>query len=55
MPVDTTSVTETRAAGNRVVAIGIFAVVVILGSAAAFLLWSLPDANAFNERGTSVC
>ena len=50
MPDSSTSVTETRAAGNRVVAIGIFAVVVILGSAAAFLLWSLPDANAFNER-----
>ena len=50
MPDSSTSVTETRAVGNRVVAIGIFAVVVILGSAAAFLLWSLPDANAFNER-----
>ncbi len=50
MPDNSSSVTETRAAGNRVVAIGIFAVVVILGSAAAFLLWSLPDANAFNER-----
>ncbi len=47
---NSTSVTDTRAAGNRVVALGIVAVVLILGSAAAFLLWSLPDANAFNAR-----
>ena len=32
------------------IALGIVAVVLILGSAAAFLLWSLPDANAFNAR-----
>lgn len=50
MQVNSTSVTDTRAAGNRVVALGIVAVVLILGSAAAFLLWSLPDANAFNAR-----
>ena len=50
MPVNTTSVSDTRAAGTRVVAFGIVAVVLILGGAAAFLLWSLPDANAFNAR-----
>ncbi|MBT8458653.1 MAG: helix-turn-helix domain-containing protein [Boseongicola sp.] len=50
MPVNSTSVTDTRTAGARVVAFGIVAVVLILGGAAAFLLWSLPDANAFNAR-----
>ncbi|MBT8414318.1 MAG: helix-turn-helix domain-containing protein [Boseongicola sp.] len=50
MQVNTTSVSDTRAAGTRVVALGIAAVVLILGAAAAFLLWSLPDANAFNAR-----
>lgn len=50
MPVNSTSVSDTRAAGARVVAFGIVAVVLILGGAAAFLLWSLPDANAFNVR-----
>ena len=50
MQVNSTSATDTRAAGTRVVALGIVAVVLILGSAAAFLLWSLPDANAFNAR-----
>lgn len=44
------SVSETRAAGVRVVAIGVVGVVLILGGAAAFLLWRLPDANAFNAR-----
>ena len=44
------SVSDARAAGARVVTIGITAVVVILGAAAAFLLWRLPGANAFNER-----
>ncbi|GGD19917.1 winged helix-turn-helix domain-containing protein [Sinisalibacter lacisalsi] len=46
----TTSVTEARLAGNRVAAIGIFAVVAILGAAAVFLFLNLPDANAFNAR-----
>ncbi|SMX23147.1 winged helix-turn-helix domain-containing protein [Boseongicola aestuarii] len=50
MQVNSTSVSDTRAAGTRVVAFGIVAVVLILGGAAAFLLWSLPDANAFNAR-----
>lgn len=50
MPVHSTSVTETRAAGTRVALIGMFAVVAILGLAAAFLFVNLPDANAFNAR-----
>ena len=44
----TSSASEARAAGTRVVAIGILAVVVILGASAGFLLWTLPDAGAFN-------
>lgn len=45
-----TSVSDARTAGTRVVALGIAAVVLILGSAAGFLLWRLPDANAFNAH-----
>ena len=44
------SVTETRAAGNRVAVIGVFAIVAILAAAAVFLFLNLPDANAFNAR-----
>jgi DNA-binding winged helix-turn-helix (wHTH) protein len=36
--------------GNRVLVWGIAAIVTILLAAAAFLFWSLPDANAFNAR-----
>lgn len=36
--------------GNRVVAVGLGAIVLILLVAAAFLFVSLPDANAFNSR-----
>ena len=50
MQVSSTSVSDARTAGTRVVAIGIAAVVVILGASAAFLLWTLPDAGAFNAR-----
>lgn len=50
MQVSSSSVSDAKTAGTRVVTIGIVAVVVILGSAAAFLLWTLPDANAFNAR-----
>lgn len=50
MPANTTSVSEARAAGTRVVTIGIIAVVLILGLTGAFLLLTLPDANAFNAR-----
>ena len=46
----TSSATEAKAAGTRVVAIGIAAVVLILTLAGVFLLLNLPDANAFNAR-----
>jgi DNA-binding winged helix-turn-helix (wHTH) protein len=41
---------DTRRAGNRVVIIGVIAIVAILTVAAVFLFLSLPDANAFNAR-----
>lgn len=41
---------DTRRSGNRVVAIGIAVIVVILFMAALFLFLTLPDANAFNAR-----
>ena len=47
---NTSSASEARAAGTRVVAFGIAAVILILGGAGVFLLLSLPDANAFNAR-----
>jgi DNA-binding winged helix-turn-helix (wHTH) protein len=50
MQESTSSASEVRAAGARVVAIGIAAVVLILGAAGIFLFLNLPDANAFNAR-----
>jgi DNA-binding winged helix-turn-helix (wHTH) protein len=50
VPQITSSATETLRAGNRVVAGGIAAIVLILLAAAVFLFLSLPDANAFNAR-----
>ena len=44
------SASEAKAAGTKVVAFGIVAVILILGGAAVFLLLNLPDANAFNAR-----
>ncbi len=44
------SATEVRQTGNRIVLWGIAAIVAILALAAALLLLSLPDANAFNAR-----
>lgn len=44
------SATDTRRSGGRVVTIGIAAIVVILLVAAVFLFANLPDANAFNQR-----
>jgi DNA-binding winged helix-turn-helix (wHTH) protein len=41
-------------AGNRVVAFGIVAIVVILLAAAVFLFVNLPDANAFNAKVTQI-
>lgn len=50
MPDLTSFATDARRAGNRVVMIGIAAIVLILGIAALFLFRTLPDANAFNAR-----
>ena len=44
------SASDARVAGARVVAFGIAAVILILGGAGVFLLLNLPDANAFNAR-----
>ncbi|NNF23665.1 MAG: hypothetical protein HKN63_02495 [Rhodobacteraceae bacterium] len=46
----TSSASDNRAAGGRVVALGILAIVTILAVAAIFLFINLPDANAFNAR-----
>ncbi len=46
----TSSATDVLKAGNRVVAGGIAAIVLILLGAAVFLFLNLPDANAFNTR-----
>ena len=50
MPQNSTSVSEARAAGSRVVTIGVVAIVAILALAAVFLFTTLPDGNAFNAR-----
>jgi DNA-binding winged helix-turn-helix (wHTH) protein len=50
MQENSSSASEAKAAGTRVVAFGIAAVILILGSAGVFLLLNLPDANAFNAR-----
>lgn len=50
MPGTISSATEALRSGNRIVAWGIAAVVLILGLAAVLLFLNLPDANAFNER-----
>ena len=44
------SATEAREIGNRIVVMGIAAIVVILAIAAVLLFINLPDANAFNAR-----
>jgi DNA-binding winged helix-turn-helix (wHTH) protein len=50
VPPTTSSVTDSLKAGNRVVAAGIAAIVLILLGAALFLFLNLPDANAFNAK-----
>lgn len=50
MQASSSSASDAKAVGTRIVTIGIIAVVVILGAAGAFLLLTLPDANAFNAR-----
>jgi len=50
VPAPTSSDTEPSFSGNRVVALGIGAVVAILVIAAGVLFYTLPGANAFNDR-----
>ena len=50
MPETSISASETRAQGNRIVAIGIAAIVGILALAAIILFSNLPGADAFNAR-----
>ena len=50
MQANTSSASEAKAVGTKIVAFGIAAVVLILGLAGAFLLLNLPDANAFNAK-----
>ena len=50
MPDNTSSATEQRLSGSRVVTIGIGAIVLILLVAAILLFMNLPDAGAFNAR-----
>ncbi len=47
---NTSSVSDSLRAGNRVVTGGIAAIVLILFGAALFLFLNLPDANAFNTK-----
>jgi DNA-binding winged helix-turn-helix (wHTH) protein len=46
----TSSATEARRSGTRIVSLGIVAIVLLLVLAALFLFLTLPDANAFNMR-----
>ena len=50
MPDNTTSATDARRQGDRLVTGGIIGIVLILASAAVLLFINLPDANAFNAR-----
>ncbi|MFV1529147.1 MULTISPECIES: winged helix-turn-helix domain-containing protein [unclassified Phaeobacter] len=50
MPDPIFSVSEVRAAGSRVIALGITAIVALLAIAGTVLLLTLPDANAFNAK-----
>ena len=46
----TTSATDARRTGARLVGVGIAAIVVLLVGAGVLLMFTLPDANAFNAR-----
>ncbi len=50
VPENSSSASDTARAGNRVVALGIVAIVLILLGAAVVLFLNLPDANAFNAK-----
>ncbi|MEP1522376.1 MULTISPECIES: hypothetical protein [Ascidiaceihabitans] len=46
----TTSASEARRSGTRLVGFGLAAIVLVLGAAAFVLFYNLPDANAFNAK-----
>ncbi len=46
----TTSATDMRRSGGRIVGYGIAGILAILAVGVALLFWALPDANAFNAR-----
>jgi len=50
MPAPISFVSKVAARGNRTVALGVAAIVVLLLAVALFLFLNLPDANAFNAR-----
>jgi DNA-binding winged helix-turn-helix (wHTH) protein len=47
---NSSSASDARRSGNRIVVAGIVAIVVVLAVTGAGLFWALPDANAFNAR-----
>lgn len=47
---NSTSATDTRRQTSRIIAGGVLAIVLILLFAGFWLLWTLPDGNAFNAR-----
>ncbi len=50
MPDNSSSASEARRAGSRIVTMGIIAIVALLMAAGGLLLFTLPDAGAFNAR-----
>jgi len=50
VPDQTTSASEIRRSGGRLIVIGICVVAAMLVVGAAVMFWALPDANAFNTR-----
>jgi len=50
VPGSSSYVSDKKISGERIVALGVAAIVLILFIAAVFLFSNLPDANAFNER-----
>ena len=50
MPDPTSSASEARRSGTRIVSFGIAAIVALLLAAGGLLLFTLPDAGAFNQR-----
>ncbi len=51
---NTESIADTRRSGERIVWFGLAAIIAILILAGALLMFTLPDANLFNERVTQI-